>query len=379
MTISQTATDVRSRARQGLVGQPMASGHLLAHLTLINEDPQAVQSDTVTFSGFTGPTKKITINGVEIEFVAETSVTVTATNCAAAVNAEPAVRGQVSASSALGVVTLAGLTPGLAYTLVDTDADAEIALAPVSAAGDAAAIPFGRLVLDDGGHPDGDATRLGKLAQASAFAAQVATLTAVFFAADLYNVTIVDKATGEIIASISELADTNDDTTAAAISAALNLALPANTVLASVATDTVTLTAEVAGFEFEVTAGVSGGAGGTLALANPTPASTATSVARAAAGVSMHSIMDEAATIGALVGEYPANHGFRALKTGPIWVERDAAVSKGDDVYVELAAGADAGKFFASGSATRVKLGSATWERDGRTAADGLAGLRVNF
>tara|TARA_R110000824_G_scaffold30668_7_gene100624 strand:+ start:957 stop:2096 length:1140 start_codon:yes stop_codon:yes gene_type:complete len=379
VTISQTATDVRSRARQGLIGQPTVSGPLLAFLTMLNEDPQAVQSDTVTFSGFTGPTKTITINGVDVTFVAETSVTVTAANCALAINAEPAVRGQVSASSALGVTTLAGLTPGLAYTLVDTDADAEIALANLAAATSAAAIPFGRLVLDDGGHPDGDATRLGKLAQASAFAPQAGTVTVVFFAAETYNVTIVDKATGEILASVTALADTDDTDTATAIAAALNVALPANTVIASSALGVVTLTAEVAGFEFAASGGA-GNLGGTIAFADVTGPDASTSLARTAAGVSMHSIMDEAATIGALEGHYPANHGFRALSKGPIWVERDAAVSKGDAVFVELDnSGGNGGKFFAAGSATRVQLGSATWERDGRTAADDLAAIRVNF
>jgi hypothetical protein len=377
MTISQTALDVRARARQGLIGMPAVTGHLLSKITMINEDPQAVQSDTVTFSGFTGPTKTITINGIDVTFVAETSTTVTAANCAAAVNLEPGVRGQVSATSAAAVVTLTGLTPGLAYTLTETDG--EIALASVAVAASAAAIPFGRLVIDDGQHPDLDPTRLGRLAQVSAFTAQTATLTVTFAVASHYTVTIVDKATGVIIAQVGVPADTNDNTTAANIDAALNAVLPANTVLSSVATNVVTLTAEVAGFEFEVTAAEAGAGAGDIVLAATNGPDTGTSLTRVAAGVSQHSIMDEAATIGAEEGEYPANHGFIAFNQGPVFVERPGVVSKGDPVFVELAVGDDAGKFFSATGATRVRLGALTWDRDGRTAADGVAVLRVDL
>jgi hypothetical protein len=150
-------------------------------------------------------------------------------------------------------------------------------------------------------------------------------------------------------------------------------------VIATVATDTVTLTAEVAGFEFETTASEAGAGAGTIVIANTVAASVSTSLVRTAAGVSMHSIMDEAATVGAEEGRYPANHGFLAHNKGPITVERPGAVSKGDPVFVELAVGDDAGKFFSAGSATRVRLGALTWERDGRDTADGLAMLRVDL
>ena len=111
------------------------------------------------------------------------------------------------------------------------------------------------------------------------------------------------------------------------------------------------------------------------------PCNSGTSLVRTAGGISIHSNMDEAATIGAEEGEYPANHGFRALTQGPIAVERDdaATVAKGDPVFVELASGDDAGKFFASASSTRVQLGALTWERDGRTPADGLAFVRADL
>ena len=371
MTISQNAVDVRARARQGVPGMVAVTSPLNRFATYINEDPQAVQSDTATISGTTFP-KTLTINGIDVTVTTGANVTEIAANLVAAIDAEPAVRGQVSASSLAGVITLTGLTPGLAYTL--TEDDAEIALASVSTAASAAPIPFGRLCLDDGPHPDGGPTRLGKLAQLSAFTAQVSTLT-VTFAAGNYSIVVVDKATGRILADVVVPGNTDDNTTASDIEAALAAALPANTVDESVATNVVTLTAEVAGFEFEVTVSTTGA--GAIALANTTPASEATSLARAAAGVSMHTIMDEAATIGAQVGQVPANHGFRALQTGPIWVDRPGTVTSSSPVFVELAAGDDAGKFYTTGSATRIELGSLSWDRDGRTASDNISVLRV--
>jgi len=379
VTISQTALDVRARARQGLVGMLAAFGPLVGFATLINSDPQAVQSDTVTFSGFTGPTKTITINGIDIVYTAETSTTVTAANLAAAINAEPGVRGQVLATSAGAVATLVGLTPGLAYTV--SDSDGETAIASVATAAAAAVIPFGRLVIDDGANADSGPTRLGKLAATTGFVAQTATLTVVFEAAVEYMVTVRNAATGAILASVQVLADTNSNTTAAALEAALAAALPANTVNETVNTNVVTLVSEVLGLEFEVQASAIGATTGSITLANTVAASASTSVHRAAVGVSMHSNADEAATIGADEASYPANHGFRALTRGLLYVDRPGAVAKGDRVFVELAAGSNAGKFFTSGSSTRVELSPDrfVWERDGRTSTDGLAALRVTL
>ena len=380
MTISQTATDVRARARQGLFGMPAVTGPLLAFLSMINEDPQAVQSDQIVVDTAThSHLYTQSLNGIACNYQADSATTKVeiADGLAAAINAEPAVRGQVAAvSDGVDTVTISGLTPGVAYAL--TNVDALCTASSLATAAEADPIPFGRLCIDDGNHPDGDATRLGKLAQASAFTAQAGTITVTYNAGEVYAVIVRDAATGEILADVVVAADTDSDTTAAALEAALAAALPANTVNETVLTNVVTLAAEVAGFDFSFEG--NGSLGG-LALADTVAPSASTSLHRAAVGISLHSIMDEAATIGAEQGQYPANHGFRALQKGPIWVERPGAVARGDRVYVELAAGATAGRLYSTGSATRVALAAskATWERDGRTAADGLAVVRIDL
>jgi hypothetical protein len=376
VTISQTAIDVRARARQGLIGMPATTGVLLAFLTMINEDPQAVQSDQIVVDTAThNHLYTQEINGIACNYQADAATTKAeiADGLAAAINAEPAVRGQVAAiSDGVDTVTLSGLIPGLAYTL--SNVDALCTATSIATAAEAAAIPFGRLVISDGLHPDGDGTPLGKLAQSSAFAAQEAEAVVTYHASEQYTV-IVRDVKGAILAAVNVDADTDSATTAAAIRDALNAALPANTVIVTLATATLTFAAEVAGLEFSV--GGDGSAGG-LVISDTVGPTAATSLARAAAGISLHSMMDEAATIGAEQGEYPANHGFRAMRAGPVWVERPGAVSAGDPVYVELS-GANAGKFYNTGSATRVLLPSAIWDRDGRTATDGLAVVRIDL
>jgi hypothetical protein len=382
VTISQTATDVRARARQGLFGQPAVTGTLLSFLSMINEDPQAVQSDEIVVDTATNDHEyTLDFNGIEVSYTADGSATKieVAAGIAAAINAEPAVRGQVAAvSDGVDTVTTSGLTPGVAYTLENVDS--KLTATPVATAAEADPIPFGRLCIDDGLHPDGDGTRLGKLCQASAFTAQEATVTVTYQAGAKYAIMVKNAATGEILADVLVDADTNDDTTATAIEAALAAALPANTVDEAVLTNVVTLTAEIAGFEFSVETSIDT-SGAAAVVAETTGPDATTSLHRAAVGVSMHSIMDEAATIGAEQGEYPANHGFRAFQKGPIWMERPGAVSNGDPVFVELAAGDNAGRFYDAVSATRVQLATsrATWERDGRTPSDNLAVARLNL
>jgi hypothetical protein len=382
VTVSQTALDPRARARQGFVGQIAAFGRHVARMSLLNSDPQAAQVDTVTVTGATNDkTYTITINGIDVSYTADGTATIAeiADGLAAAVEAEASVRGQVSAASdAVDTVTLTGQTPGLAFTIAE--ADAQLTTASVTAAASASAIPFGRLVVAvDDPNPDSGQTPLGRLATEGAFSTQTATLTATYAAAHDYTVIVRNPATGAILASVKVAANTDDNTTATDIEAALAAALPANTVDEAVATNVVTLTSEVDGFEFEVTTFVEGGGAGALVLAETVPASIATSLHRAAIGISEWSRADEAAAIGDLVGEYPANHGFLAMTKGLIYVDRPGAVSRGDSVFVELAAGDDSGKLFTAGSSTRVELGSLTWEADARDTSDGTATVRVDL
>jgi hypothetical protein len=237
MTISQRADQVLGQAKQGVAGQKVYTSHLDRSDTLLNSSPQAVQVSTATVTGATNDKAYIlTINGIDVTFTSDASATLQeiANGLADAVNAEPLVRGQVSAvSDNVDTVTLTGLTPGLAFTL--TEADAELTTALVTAAASAAAVPFARAVIDQGFAANG-IDRLGALAAAVLFTAQVATISVVFGALDEYRVRVRDADSGDLLAEVLVAANTDSATTASDIATALNAALPANSVLAAPST-----------------------------------------------------------------------------------------------------------------------------------------------
>jgi hypothetical protein len=389
MTISAQASDARGRSRQGIIGMLLFTSHLTQILTAINEDPQAVQIDDITIDTAADDVLyTVTINGVDTTIDSGTGATTTTIRDAliAALLLEPLARGFVIASiKDADELTLTGLTPGLAYTLaVSAGAGGAISAASVQTAATAAAVPFGRLVIDDGLEPDG-VVPLGKLAQASSLTAQVHTLNIIFVASATYLVTVRDEA-GNVLAQGETDADTNTDTTGTAIAATLNGLLPAASVLvASVGggSGDITFTAELAGREFSVEVGTNeeGQVGGAIvSQTDTTGPSRVTSVNRAAKGISLHSQNDPTTTIGGTEGEYAPNVGMRLLKAAnAMWVERPGTVAGGDPVFVELGVTADNGKFFTADSATRVRLVKATWERDGINSADGVAGLRIDL
>ena len=388
-TISQGANDVRLRARQGAVGQKVfsqASGERL--LTAINEDPQAVQVDDWTVVASNDATYTVTIDGIDAVFTADGSATTEEIRdgLILAINEEPLIRGKlIPTIKDADEFTTTGLTPDLSYTTAGAATAGSLTPASVASAAGADPIAFGRLVIDDGSPDPYGNTLLGRLAKSTAFVAQVLTLNTIFVASATYTVTVRDEAGAVIAQAVAVDADTNDTDTATAIAAALNGLLPANSVVVTSGAGPVIFTAELAGREFSVEAGTNeeGEAGGALvSQVNTTGPSNATSVNRAALGVSLFSDADPTPTIGGTVGEYAGGDGVELLKSGnSIWVDRPGAVTFGDPVFVELdGTGSDAAKFFLADSATRVLLTKATWLRDGvEAASDIISALTVDF
>lgn len=378
-TISQGAADVRARAKQGLPGQWVFGDPLKSSLTALNKDPQASQVDTTTVdNGIINTVYTVTINGVDISVTspgAAVTATTVATQLEDAINAEPLVRGQVSADAVAAIVTLTGTTAGVPFTA--SDADANLTTANVSAAATAAAVPFGRLVVDDGLNDSVDP--LAKLASAAGFTAQVVSQTVTYFAAATYLVTIRDDA-GTVIAQGETLAVTNTATTATAIATTMNGLLPANSVLAAGGATFVTFTAELAGLGFSVEIGTNQvGQANSVIGAQTDTIGPATSVNIAAVGVTLHSRNDPTTTIGGTDGEYGPNAGMRVAMKGQLWVESSQTVTFGQAVYVELSTAADLGKLFNTDSATRVRLTGATWAKTGRLASDSINAVDINF
>lgn len=390
MTVSQTMNDTRARARMGLVGDWCMLSHLNRAGFGINQDPQAAQVSTVTVADQgDGVTIVLTINSVDVTISTGTGLALAAIGAllAAAVNAEPLVRGQVAATFDTATLTLTGLTPGEAFTVsIASDPSSSLsAVTEVTAADDANAIPFGRAIVSQGFRST-EGERLVALADVSQFVPQVVTASIAYVASAVIRVKVMEVRGDEriLLAEVSEASATDRDATIDALVALLNTALPATSVL--VAADNATgtalvFTAEKDGLEFavEVFAGHEGASLPAVTITETTGPSVATSLNRAFCGVSIYSTDDAAPTVGATAAEYAANAGVRYAQSGPVWVSNAEAVTEGGVVYVELAAGASAGKLYAATGSTRVALSRqlARWDRAGLVAADSLAAVRL--
>lgn len=391
MTISQGfgSSDTRSRARQGIPGAWVYADRNRASACGINSSPQTAQVGTIVVDTATASaTYTWTINGVEMTYVADSSVDTTevAAGIAAVINAEPLVRGQVRASAVTATVTLTATTAGSVGSFTASDSDAKLTTTEETTADDDADdVAFGRAIMSQG-YASSESERLVCVPTTAKFSAQVYTLSIAFVDTTKIGVTVWEIRGSERIrlASVTETSATNRDTTIDALIVSLNAELPANTVLAAADNATATaivFTAEIAGLEFEVTwhIGDEGASLPAISGTNTTGPNEATSLHRAWAGISLYSPSSEAAAVGDTTGVWGANEGVEYAKRGVVWVDSTQSPTEGDVVYVELTAGATAGRFYTDASSTRVALSRqvARWERDGLTASDSIAAVRL--
>jgi len=388
MTISINAGDVRTRIRQGKVGLCANESQANRSTTLVNADPQAAQVDTITVTGATNSKDYTeTIDLVDVTYTSDTSATIAeiADGLAAEINDNALVRGKCSAvSDGVSVITVTGTYPGVSYTI--TDADAQLTTASVTVAATADAVPFGTLMVNPTGFVSSEADEYGIRMKASSFTEQVVTVTPVYAADTDTIIRIRDMHTGRVIAETSMRHDTNIADLITEIVTDLNTTLPAASVLAAdVGGTALSLTAEVAGLEFDVEVGVGEGAAAapsTVAKVYTTGPTVATSILRAARGVSLFSDDVEVPTVAGTDATYPANDGVRSLLEGDIWVESSQTITTGEVAYVETSsASADRGKFYNTDSATRLALpiSMASWKRDAESGSGSIALLHVNF
>ena len=379
LSVSQRATDVRSRRPQSKIGQLALSAMNDVIKTVINENPQADQVSTFTITGATNSkVYTVTVNDVEISYTADGTATIAeiTDGLAAAINVEPRVYGQVSAESdGVDDITLTGSYPGLAFTI--SDSDAQIDNASITAAGTADSVPFGRGVICTSYQTD-EANQLGILVASTVLADQVDTLTIVYAAAEVYYLSIlVDGATYDfgVVASVDTAG------TCTAIAAAINAQMPASTVIADGSSGTtVVLTAEVAGKAFSVTSGTKSGTASRLVLVHTT-ATLATDISKCLAGVSLYTTDESNLTVAGDDVVYPANAGVIIVSRGQVWVSNSESPSYGDDVYIGTGT-SEKGMFYKSAGTNRILLpqSKATWIRSARSSSgDDLAVLQVNI
>lgn len=370
MGISQGLNDFRDRMVPGIIGAIALATEGVETITGVNSAPATAQVGTVVIANSRNSEAfSVVINGVEVTYTSDSSSSKIeiAAGLAAAINAEPLVRGQVSAvSDGVDTVTITALIPGTGFTLTEGENADDMTTTQAATANDEAdAIPFGRALIGTG-HSD-NADLYVRIADSAAETAQVDSYVLTYDAGVLVRVDIwIDDE--HYYAEHLMAADL--DTSGAAIVTALNGVLPANTVLASYvdATDTLVLTGEVDGKGFESSVSFGTGRDTGAAVKTSTEATVTTDLNANFAGVSVYDPTVPYDTDEDTSTQYPANSAMQILRKGAIWVENSESVVWGDPVYVELAAGASAGKFYKTTSATRVRLDRARWERAGSSA-----------
>lgn len=394
--VGETATDAaRPRMRQGIPGAPVYGGSDFR--SGINGAGMVAQTGTITVDTATdSATYTVTINGIAISFTNGTSSTTTTTAVllAAAINAEPRVRGQVAATAAVAVVTLTAQRLGTAGAFTASDSDAKLTtVETVTAAADGSTMGFGLACIQTAYAPAangapaalGGTERIIAVPKTTSFTAQVQTITVPVVTSNVIEAVIWEVRGGEEyeLRRCQTTFATDKDTTLDALILELETTLPANTVSVTADNATATaivFTAEIPGYEFRAAVlWKSGGTAPTITSVDTTGPSEATSLNRAFRGITKFAPDREAATLTSTTGSYPANSVARYTAHGVVWVTSTQSPSSGDTVYVELAAGSTQGRFYTDASSTRVALSKryARWERDGLVSTDNLAAIRL--
>jgi len=329
----------------------IADAGLIDTITALNSDPAAAQVDTLTLGGSfgAGTTYTWSIDGVVFSYesvAGDTDMAGTAESMAAQIASEPLFSGLFVVTSAANVVTLTARVAGEGWTSASGTA---VTAANSTANAAAAAIPFGRLVIEDGASDDGK-NRLAKLASAANLTAKAVVLTPTAVNSTLYEVSVTVKGV-RYLGSMTSDASATPTEIVTGLKTSLNALLPAATVIAA-GTATLSLTSELAGLDFSY------GFGDNWVT---TSDSDPDSIDEAAMGVAMRICSTEqaVATDDDSPG-YPGLSAMSVLREGRIRVRTEALVALTDDVFVRLAdtsaTGEPIGSFRGSAATDCVKL-----------------------
>ena len=307
-------------------------------LSGINSSPGAAQVDTVTITNYVdGKTLTWTIDGVAFSYAmttADVNTTGVASSIKAQMQQDPLFGGKFYATSALGVVTLTGRFPGVGWTLVATGtwaADFTVANPTASAAG--AALPYGRLTVDDG-QVTGRSSKKVKLASSANLTARIVVLTPTIGGAASTGFYVNIKVKG-ILYEGSYLGDgtATVQEVVEGLTTDLNAKLPAAPVVVTENNTTLILTAEVAGLTFEYGFG-SNDSTNTWAVTSDTGLKS-DDVNEAASGIALRS--DSIETNSDTVPGYPANRACSIMRQGRIVVQTPTQITATKRVFVRMA------------------------------------------
>lgn len=366
---------IPSRRPEAITGKVYDSSFLNNLITLLNEKNQTKQVSTITVdTAADNTTYTVSVNGETVTVNSGTSATTTtiATAIKEAINEDyPLARAACIATSSTNVVTLTGLNPGRSFTV--TDSDANLTTATGTAAATADTIAFGRAMIGTG-FATNAANEKGALPKSTYLSAQTGTITITYNSGSVYTAGVYVAGQWYDAQTVGA---TNLATTAAALTSNLNGVLPANTVIVTSSAGVITFTAEIAGLEFDLRAGV-GDATATTAVSYTK--SYTSSLEIALKGISIAALDEENLTVEGNDVVYPANAMVKVLQKGKIWVDfpAETSLTYNSAVYVETS-GSNAGKLYNDSSSTRVKLplSKARWLRKSENEA--LALVQINF
>ena len=251
------------------------------------------------------------------------------------------------ATSLVGVVTLTGRQKGASETFTTTSTEtgsSTLADGGAVAPTDATAVQFGTMCERSTATRLTGSTYIGAAVGTGTYTAQVSTITAeggdiTLATGDVLYATVTGDLDGTGVKDYSAqtVFRTNASTTLTAFVAALNGALPANSVLAAVSTNDITFTAEIAGLGFTVAASYddAGGTPGSFTVAATTP-----SACPIGGGVALKALCVEQNS--SEVAQWSIGDIFSGLTEGKVYVRLDDSltVAIDDPAFVRVTASA---------------------------------------
>jgi hypothetical protein len=387
----ERASDVRTNRPIGFIGQVLGyfrsrSGN--------NQRPQAAQITTIAIpaSPDSSTAYSVVIDGVTCTYTTDASATQAELGAGleAAIEVQAGARGRMSPSYSGGTLTLTGSWPGISYTVTTsggTGGGAIGSATTATAAASATAVQFGRALCTDGQVTD-EGTPKVFMPTTALFSAQVKTFTYASVASGDSIQTRVVMNGDEILVSTpyntSHAQSLIDH--AAALETALNATFGAGYgAVAARSSDTITITADVAGAEFSAVSDVVGSGGGTVSAANTTGPSISTSVARALIGVSKRRADVENVTVDGDDPAYAANRGVEYVVHGEMLVARDTTETwdRNSQTWVSVSTSATlSGRLYDTGSSTRVWIPQELIRlvaQEPSTHTDGIGQIAVNI
>ena len=271
--------------------------------------------------------------------------TAAATALANNLNTTTGISNVLIATSSTDTVTLTGRQKGASETFTaaaSTDGSGGFTVGGAVAPTDATAVQFGTMCERSTATRLTGSTYIGAAVGTGTYTAQVSTITAegsviTLATGDVLYATVTGDLDGTGVKDYSAqtVFRTNAATTLTAFVAALNGVLPANSVLAAVATNDITFTAEIAGLGFTVSASYddAGGTPGSF-----TVAATTANACPIGGGVALKALCVEQNS--SEVAQWSIGDIFSGLTEGKVYVRLDDSltVAVDDPAFVRVTA-----------------------------------------